>query len=82
MNAATTLDFVCKYCGKPKGDANDWLLAFEGTREKPIVMKYTISLLGKWDEKRANEANALHFCSTACQYRYLWEQYGDETWPA
>jgi hypothetical protein len=81
MNAAARIDFVCKYCGKPKGDAEDWLLAFEGTREKQIVMKYTISLLGKWDDERATEPNALYFCSTVCQYRYLWERYGDETWP-
>lgn len=79
MNAGAKVDFVCKYCGKPKVDAKDWLLAFEGTIEKRIVMKYTINLLGKWDEKRAIEPNALHFCSTACQYRYLWERYGDET---
>ena len=43
MNAATTMGIVCKYCGKPKGEAKDCLLAFEGTREKGIV-KYTISL--------------------------------------
>lgn len=82
MNAATTIGIVCKYCGKPKGEAKNWLLAFEGTTEKRITMKYTISLHGKWDEKLANEPNALHFCSTACQSRYLWQQYGDETWPA
>jgi hypothetical protein len=82
MSEATTIDFLCRYCGKPKGDAKDWLLGFEGTREKGLIMKYTISLLGKWDEKRANERNAVHFCSTACQCKYVWENYGDETWAA
>lgn len=48
MDAAARIDFVCKYCGKPKDEAKDWLLAFEGTREKRIVLKYTISSLGKW----------------------------------
>ena len=45
-------------------------------------MKYAINLLGKWDEQRASEANAVHFCSTVCQGKYLWQNYGDETWAA
>jgi hypothetical protein len=41
-------------------------------------MKYTIALLGKWDEQRASEANAVHFCSAACQNKYAWKNYGDD----
>ncbi len=78
MSGATITDFHCRQCGKPKGDAKDWLLAFEGTKSS-LVMKYTIRLLGKWDEKLANEPNAVYFCSTACQYKYMWENYGDQT---
>ncbi len=74
-----TSDFLCSFCGKRKGDANDWLLGFEGSKQKSLVMKYTITLLGKWDEQRACEPNAVHFCSTACQERYLSRNYGDET---
>jgi DNA-binding winged helix-turn-helix (wHTH) protein len=70
MSSATTIDFVCRFCGKSKGDAKDWLLGFEGREQKGTVMKDTISLLGKWDEKRANEPNAVHFCSTECEYKY------------
>ena len=70
MNSATTIDFVCRFCGKPKGDAKDWLLGFEGRERKGTVVKDTISLLGKWDEKRANEPNAVYFCSTECEYKY------------
>ena len=76
------MEFFCKLCGKPKGDAEGWLIGFEGTRGAGIVMKYTITLLGKWDEQRASETNAIHFCSTACQSSYLWKNYGDETWAA
>lgn len=75
-------DFVCSFCGKRKGDADDWLLGFEGSKEKSVVMKYTITLLGKWDQERASEANAVHFCSTACQNNYLGRDYGDDTWTA
>jgi len=77
------MEFLCSSCGKRKGDAKDWLLGFEGSKEKSVVMKYTITLLGKWDEERASQPNAVHFCSTACQNNYLCKNYGDgDTWAA
>ena len=75
-------DYFCSLCGKQKGDAKDWLLGFEGMKQKSVVMKYAITLLGKWDEGRASEPNAVHFCSITCQDQYLSRNYGDETWAA
>jgi hypothetical protein len=75
------MEYLCRFCGRRKGDSEDWLLGFEGTGAGK-VMKYVITLLGKWDEQRASEPNAVHFCSTACQSKYLWKNYGDETWAA
>ena len=76
------MEFLCRSCGKSRGDAKNWLLAFEGTGRPGKVMKYTITLLRKWDEQRACEWNAVHFCSSACQDKYLSQNYGDETWTA
>lgn len=73
------MEFICKFCGKRKTEADHWLLGFEGTKQGARVMKYNIVLLGKWDEQRAEEANAVHFCSSACQENYLSKNYGDET---
>ena len=73
------MEYFCKYCGKRKGDDQDWLMGFEGSGGPRKVMKHAINLLGKWDEQRASEVNAVHFCSTACQDKYLWQNYGDET---
>jgi hypothetical protein len=74
-----TTEFFCKTCGKRKGDAECWLLGFEGSA-KP-AMKYTINLRVKWDEQRAREPNAVHFCSAECQNKYVAASYGDDTWP-
>ena len=74
------MEFFCKTCGKKKGDDDAWLLAFEGSGKPGRVMKYTINLPRKWDEKRACEPNALHFCSAECKNKYVWENYGDDTW--
>lgn len=41
------MEFLSSFCGKRKGDAKDWLLGFEGAKEKSVVMKYTMTLLGK-----------------------------------
>ena len=75
------MEFLCKCCGKRKGDDQGWLLGFEGAGAGR-VMKYAITLLGKWDEQRASEPNAVHFCSTACQNNYLCKNYGNDTWAA
>ncbi len=77
---ARTMEFFCKTCGKQKGDAKGWLLGFEGSGKPARVMKYTINLLGKWDEQRASERNAVHFCSAECENKYVWSSYGDDTW--
>ena len=70
------MEYICKFCGKAKGDAKDWLLGFEGRGK---TMKGAVTLLGKWDEKLADERTAIHFCSRACQTKYLADNYGDET---
>lgn len=80
LRTAPTMEFLCSFCGKRKGDAKDWLLGLEGTKEKSVVMKYTFTLLGKWDEQLASKPNAVHFCSTTCQNNYLCTNYGDDTW--
>ncbi len=80
LTTAGRTEFVCSFCGKEKGDAQDWLLGFEGTKDKSVVMKYTISLLGKWDEELARGRNAVHFCSSTGQSKYVCRNYGDDTW--
>ncbi len=71
------MEYLCKVCGKPRGDSKDWLLGVEGTKQKSVVMKYAINLIGRWDDECASLPNAVHFCSTACQEKYLSKNYGD-----
>lgn len=72
------MEFTCKICGKRKTDTDGWRVGFEGTKQGARVMKYNIALLNRWDEQRAQESNAVHFCSSACQEKYLAKNYGDE----
>ena len=82
LKTAAGVEYFCSPCGKRKVNDQDWLLGFERTRAKSVVLKSAITLLGKWDEQRATEPNALHFCSSACQTNYLCKNYGDDTWAA
>ena len=72
------MDFVSKVCGRCEADPQRWLLGFE--LSKPDTrMKSSLVLLGRWDEQRAREPNALFFCSASCQDKYVATNYGDET---
>jgi hypothetical protein len=79
LRTTDRVEFACNFCGKQKGDNTGWLVGFEGSKAKSVVMKYTITLLRKWDEQLASEPNALHFCSTACQDNYVQKNYGNDT---
>jgi hypothetical protein len=75
------MEYLCKHCGKRKSEAQGWLLAFELAKpfvESPMFPRNTIVLLEKWDEQRARESKAVHFCSKECQDEYVAKWYADE----
>lgn len=71
------VDYTCTFCGKRKGSATDWLMGFEVISK---TMKVAVTFLKTWDDTRAEEPNAIRFCSRTCQTKYLEKNYGDETW--
>lgn len=71
------MDFQCKFCGKQKGEEEGWLVGLE--KLSPTWKKNSIILLRRWDEQRAGEPNAVHFCSSRCQDKYVSQNFGDET---
>ena len=72
------MEFLCKLCGQRKGAAQGWLVGFERPGQPGTDIQNTIILLCRWDEQRAGEWDAVHFCSMACQDRYLSKNYGDD----
>ena len=81
MEHPSTMEYLCKQCGKRRAKAEGWLLAFELAKpfvESPMFPRKTIVLLGRWDEERAIELKAVHFCSQDCQDRYVAKWYADE----
>jgi hypothetical protein len=61
------LQFVCEVCGKRETLPHNWTLGFENEGKEGAGIHRTITLLGKWDDQRAGEWNAVHFCSESCR---------------
>lgn len=53
------LQFVCKVCGNRETLPCNWILAFENQGKEGTDIHRTITLLGKWDDQRADEWNAV-----------------------
>ena len=64
------MEFFCAFCGKRGGEPQSWLLALEML--KPGTdLRNTLVYLDQWDERLAQDSNALYFCSKDCQRSYL-----------
>ena len=72
------MEFTCKICGRRKGIADKgWRVAFETFVPAGDDIKRTIVVLHGWDEQRAQEPNAMYFCSKSCEEKYLSQWYGE-----
>ena len=70
------MEYICKVCGKAKRGDHNWRVGFEKTGPAGSSIEKTIVVLHSWDEQRAQEPNALHFCSEQCEQDYLSVWYG------
>ncbi len=70
------MEFICKGCGKRKGLTDEWLLALEF--EKPGTEMRNMVILSEWNDKRALDPRAAHFCSLGCQKEYVAQHYARE----
>ena len=67
---APTMEYLCRICGKRKGEPQGWQLVIE--LNKPgTEIKNTIFILDQWDEDHAKDPHATCFCSGECESRYL-----------
>lgn len=64
------MDFLCSVCGKREDEPQGWRLVIE--LGKPgTEIRNTFFLVDRWDEKKASDPNALSFCSSGCEEKYL-----------
>jgi hypothetical protein len=71
------MKYACSVCGRPQETDENWRVGFENTGPATSGIEKTIVVLHRWDEQRAEEPNAVHFCSEKCEQEYLAVWYGE-----
>ncbi len=65
------LQYACDFCGKVKGPRDSWLLGIAAETVSPTSAHRTVTMAAVWDEDRAVDRLAVHFCSTRCKDKYI-----------
>ncbi|HZU42482.1 MAG TPA: hypothetical protein VE994_07415 [Terriglobales bacterium] len=63
--------YGCDFCGKVKHPADKWLLGVAAETVSPTSAHRTISMAAAWDDDRAVDHLAVHFCSVRCKDKYI-----------
>ena len=65
------LQYACDYCGKIKDPRETWLLGLAAESVGPSSAHRTVTMTVGWDEDRAVDPLAVHFCSVKCKENYI-----------
>jgi hypothetical protein len=71
------LQYVCDNCGRVKGDRETWILGFAAERLGARAARREITIAPVWDENRAVQWFAVHFCSEECKDTYVARLFGE-----
>jgi hypothetical protein len=69
--------FQCESCGRSKGDGETWILGFAAENIGVTSARREISIASSWDNSRAVESLAVHFCCDECRATYMSALFGD-----
>ncbi len=70
------LQYVCDTCGTIKQAGEPWILGFAVERLGTTAMSRDITLAPAWDENKAVQWFAVHFCSVGCKDEYVRKLFG------
>src|SRR5579864_76393 len=70
--------YGCDFCGKVKSPTEKWLLGVAAETISPTSAHRTISMAAVWDENRAVDPLAVHFCSVRCKDKYIGKLFDQE----
>lgn len=73
------LQYVCDNCGAVKGESEEWVLGFAAERLGISEARREITIAPRWDENRAVQWFAVHFCSIECKDEYIDRLFGTQT---
>lgn len=63
--------FACDGCGDLREGDSPWILGFAAENIGVAAARREVAIAADWNEERAVEALAVHFCSEQCQQDYM-----------
>ena len=72
------IQFVCDTCGSIKNPDEQWILGLAVENVALTAARREVTLLSAWDEARAREWFAVHFCSEQCKDDYMAQLFGQQ----
>jgi len=69
--------FECDGCGKAKKNGESWILGFAAENIGVTAARREVTISEMWDDIRAREWLAVHFCSDDCRADYMGKIFGE-----
>ena len=70
--------YECDFCHTLKNKDEAWILGFAAENIGVTAARREVTILPQWDEARAVDYLAVHFCSEQCRQNYLANLFGEE----
>ena len=72
------LRYECDYCHRLKEKDEAWILGFAAENIGVTSARREVTILPAWDELRAVDYLAVHFCCEQCRQNYMANIFGEE----
>ena len=72
------LRYECDFCHRLKDRDETWILGFAAENIGVTAARREVAILPHWDEVRAVDYLAVHFCCEQCRQKYMADLFGEE----
>lgn len=72
------LRYECDFCHRLKGKGENWILGFAAENIGITAARREVTILPAWDDVRAVDYLAVHFCCEQCRQNYMATLFGEE----
>ncbi len=72
------IQYLCDNCRKIMRKGDGWILGFAAENLGVTSARREVTIAPEWDEMRAREWLAVHFCSVGCKDEYIEQLFGSE----
>jgi hypothetical protein len=72
------LRYACDFCRRLRGGEEAWILGFAAENIGVTAARREVTILPHWDEVRAVDYLAVHFCCEQCRQQYMANLFGEE----